>query len=143
MKMSAALKYACCASSTKEKNWAGSHISLVQGSDPEKKRTWGDCYRCSLGTRACEELTKEEIEGVGYCDSGLVPMTPKVPGLQYGLYAAQIAWWLSFFPPERFMIIRQEDTKDRDRAVTVRRSLTAVLCHVERASAMYPCDQVW
>ena len=29
----------------------------------------------------------------------------------YGHYAAQLAWWLNFFPPERFLLLNSEDLR--------------------------------
>lgn len=39
----------------------------------------------------------------------------------YSAYAAQIAWWLAFFPPEQFLILTNDDLRDPRRRVRVRR----------------------
>lgn len=92
---------------------------LLQDVAPEDRKSFGECYRCFLATRWCDELTDEEKDAFGGCEVHKVPHIPQLPVLQYGLYAAQLSWWLSFFPPERFMILRQEDTKDPEKALEV------------------------
>lgn len=39
--------------------------------------------------------------------------------LHTGLYAVQIAWWLAFFPPERFLILTSSELRDPTSAVQV------------------------
>ena len=34
--------------------------------------------------------------------------------------AAQLAWWLSFFPPDRFLILLSSELRDRATATAVR-----------------------
>lgn len=38
----------------------------------------------------------------------------------YSAYAAQIAWWLAFFPPEQFIILTMDDLRDPRRRMRVR-----------------------
>jgi hypothetical protein len=35
-------------------------------------------------------------------------------------YAAQIAWWLNFFPPERFMVISSSELQKEENRLRVR-----------------------
>lgn len=40
--------------------------------------------------------------------------------VQVSNYAAQIAWWLAFYPPEQILIITSSELRDPDRQVNVR-----------------------
>lgn len=38
----------------------------------------------------------------------------------YSAYAAQLAWWLAFFPPEQFLILTVDDLRSPRRRLRVR-----------------------
>lgn len=37
----------------------------------------------------------------------------------YSSYAAQLGWWLSFFPPEQFLVLTADDLRDPHRRLKV------------------------
>lgn len=82
------------------------------------KATWADCWKClhSIPKFMCPKLTEEDTAALGGC-----PPSPALPTTHVSLYAAQIAWWLSFFPPDRFLILKSSDLHDPDGAMEVRR----------------------
>lgn len=69
-------------------------------------------------------LSHEEALALGGCKHNLIPHVASMPLTQYGLYAAQIAWWMSFFPPDSFLILTREELMDPDRVFKVRTLLT-------------------
>ena len=68
----------------------------------------------------CQRLSHDEQQALGGCEPNMIPHVPTVPLTQYGLYAAQIAWWMSFFPPETFLMLTQEELQDPECVVPVR-----------------------
>jgi hypothetical protein len=91
----------------------------VQVPNPDDRRTWGDCWRCEHFVYACKLLSHVESQALGGCAHNRIPHVATMPLTQYGLYAAQIAWWLSFFPPESFMIVTREELRDSKRVLPV------------------------
>lgn len=85
----------------------------------QDRKTWAECWRCQHFVYECDQLTEDAQSAIGECDPKRIPHAPEVPFLQYGLYAAQISWWLAFFPPERFLILTQEEIQDPARALPV------------------------
>lgn len=72
-------------------------LALQEGS-----RTWGDCWRCYYPTfmkRYCKSSPADVQEALRDCNP------PSLPTTHVAYYAAQLAWWLAFFPPERFLIL--------------------------------------
>lgn len=45
---------------------------------------------------------------------------PSVPTTHVSYYAAQLAWWLAFFPPERFLILTSTELHSPDSQLEVR-----------------------
>lgn len=86
--------------------------------EPADQKTWSDCFRCkfTMLPKLCKHLAEPELEVLGGCPVASVPM------IHTGLYAVQIAWWLSFFPPERFLILSSSELRDPAAAVKVRTS---------------------
>eukprot|EP00892_Ulva_mutabilis_P004466 jgi/Ulvmu1/2391/UM131_0002.1 len=75
--------------------------------------TWGDCWGCvfsNVDKSACDRLAVSKKA----CDS-IKGMRPAF--MSY--YAAQIAWWLSFFPPDRFLIITSQQLHNPDQQVQI------------------------
>lgn len=75
--------------------------------------SWGDCWGCSFAVvdqPSCGRLgaTEEACSRLG-----------GVPPAFVSYYAPQIAWWLSFFPPERFLIFTSEQLHDQDQQLKV------------------------
>lgn len=58
--------------------------------------------------------------------------------VQYSSYAAQIAWWLAFFPPEQFLVLTISELRDPARRVKVRSGHAISLCLM-----CGPCLQNW
>ena len=88
---------------------------MVQAEDPEERRTWGDCWRCDQHIDDCDELSAKEARAVGGCTPNQMPLVPDMPLTHFGMYAPQLAWWLSFFPPENFVVLTSEELHDPDR----------------------------
>ena len=85
-------------------------------------RTWGDCWRCyypNFVKRQCEASPP----GVREAFRGCSP--PSLPTTHVAYYAAQLAWWLRFFPPERFLIISSWQLHDPVERIRVRCSCCA------------------
>ena len=85
--------------------------------------TWFDCYKCAysyidvrrgLVQEACKPLLTSGPAGFRNCSA------PHFGFIEHGLYAAQIAWWLQFFGPERFMIISASQLRDPEQQLQVR-----------------------
>ena len=58
-----------------------------------------------------------------------------------GEYASKLAWWLAFFPPERFLIIRSAQLRDPGGSVQVGRcpGLKGLQCNTRHARhSLYP-----
>eukprot|EP00892_Ulva_mutabilis_P011466 jgi/Ulvmu1/8692/UM047_0032.1 len=118
------------------------NATLVDGHSPpecslyaiEGTHSWGNCWRCSyaiIDRHACERLgvSPEACRSL----SGVHPAF-----LSY--YAAQIAWWLSFFPPERFLIITSQQLHDPKQQVQV---LNRIRHHVGlNESVPFTADQI-
>jgi hypothetical protein len=97
---------------------------LAQNPNEKDRPTWGDCWKCEHFVYECEMLSDKEKAAFGNCSYNQIPHVTGVPITQYGLYAAQIGWWLSFFPPEQFMILTQEQIEDPEQALPVRQSFS-------------------
>jgi hypothetical protein len=115
----------------------------MQASD---NTTWWDCYRCAFNyVENIKNYVRHECESVALfgppefrnCSA------PHFGFVEHGLYAAQLAWWLRFFPPERFYIISAWQLRDPAEAIRVRlpasrathRAHACALRHARRCSA--------
>jgi hypothetical protein len=79
------------------------------------KATWADCWKCTrFSPRHICTVQQDDEEAAR---SGQ-PLT-SVPTTHVSLYAAQIAWWLSFFPPDRFLFLMSKDLHSPDGAMEV------------------------
>ena len=76
----------------------------MQGSNS----TWFSCFGCSVDRPG---IGRDEV-----CSAKEPP--PTCNALRYGIavstYAAQLSWWFSFFPPDRFLILRSTDIENPD-----------------------------
>eukprot|EP00892_Ulva_mutabilis_P012431 jgi/Ulvmu1/9560/UM053_0049.1 len=87
-------------------------------------RTWGDCWRCYYPTfqkKKCHAAPAAVQDAHRGCEP------PSVPTTHVAYYAAQLAWWLAFFPPERFLILTSAELHSPDRQL---QALNSVLEHV-------------
>ena len=84
--------------------------------------TWHSCYKCrhkmpdsSLCYLMWPNL-EDEATMVPDCMRSYGIHDPILPSL----YAAQLAWWLRFFPPERFLVLPSTRVHDKATAMKVR-----------------------
>lgn len=87
-------------------------------------RTWGDCWRCyypNFVKRHCEASPPEVREAFRGCSP------PSLPTTHVAYYAAQLAWWLAFFPPERFLILTSSELHSREQQLQVRPACRALV----------------
>lgn len=80
--------------------------------------TWGDCWACKFGkaeSDTCISMGVPEsvCQGLEHCQP---------PRAHMSYYAPQIAWWLAFFPPERFLIFTSDEINDPEQQIKVRAS---------------------
>ena len=118
-----------------------SRMRWLQVDDVDKRRTWGDCWRCDYRVFDCADISAKEADAFGGCKDDPGPHTKIkfVPMTMMGVYAPQIAWWLSFFPPENFVILTSEELHDPDRVAPVR---FACMCSVH-CSAFFHAPVVY
>ena len=82
-------------------------------------KSWNDCYKCWY-VILDDELRKDicERHGLDYriehhpkintpCD----PLVRSGMFVQFGTYAAPIAWWLNFFTPDQFVFLNSDELK--------------------------------
>lgn len=74
--------------------------------------TWHSCFQCHIDHSAC---TEEDPELLEQCNQ-----KPGFRMLGVGKYAAQLAWWLNFFPPDRFLIVSSAQLWTEDTRMEVR-----------------------
>lgn len=88
--------------------------------------TWWDCHRCHFGyiNRTSAAAECERAGAVGPPEFGSCA-EPAHRFLDHGLYAAQLAWWLRFFPPEQFRVISSRRLRDPEARVQVRAARSA------------------
>eukprot|EP00892_Ulva_mutabilis_P012326 jgi/Ulvmu1/9466/UM052_0034.1 len=86
----------------------------------EPGTTWWDCHQCHFGyidqkvaSGACAELERTGPPDLATCAE------PSHRFIDHGLYAAQLAWWLRFFPPEQFLIISSWQLRDPEERIRV------------------------
>lgn len=73
--------------------------------------TWQECFRCSymlFNSTHCHTQLSDEARATLGCGAAPKLMT----FVQYSSYAAQLAWWLAFFPPEQFLILTSSELRD-------------------------------
>lgn len=78
-------------------------------------QTWHDCFKCSHmffnRTHCLHQPPPRPFNG---CKPDVLNY------VQVSNYAAQIAWWLAFYPPEQILIITSSELRDPGRQVNVR-----------------------
>jgi hypothetical protein len=92
------------------------HVDLCLQSD---ERTWHSCFGCwfsFVNLTSCglqlQSLTDSEYDGC-VDESSFDP-------LDVSNYAAQLAWWLSFFPAERFLVLPSSALRNSAKQTEVR-----------------------
>ena len=96
--------------------------------------TWADCYTCAFSNilatpeakRTCARLGKLPHRELGNCSQ------PTNGFVDQGLYAAQLAWWLRWFPPDRFLVLSTTELRHPRSAVNVRPSAQLHHCPDKR-----------
>lgn len=89
-------------------------------------KTWQECFRCSymlFNSTHCRTHLSDEARAALGCGTAPKLMT----FVQYSSYAAQLAWWLAFFPPEQFLILTVSELRDPSQRTQVRRAPFAPL----------------
>lgn len=86
-----------------EEYHALSKNSCFFASEVRHPKTWADCFRCSFSFIDDELCTGPPDSQPSPCSA-----SPFLT-LSVGDYAAQLAWWFAFFPPESFKIILSYD----------------------------------
>lgn len=84
--------------------------------------TWSDCFKCSFtfiarhgeAKAACDALAKKKHRKLPDCSK------PTNGFLDHGLYAAQLAWWLQWFPADRFLVLSSNELRTNEGALNVR-----------------------
>lgn len=76
--------------------------------------SWGDCWPCSYAV-----IARDECKAHGGSDE-VCEHLHSVPVAHVSYYAPQIAWWLSFFPPERFLVFTSQQLHDPQQQLDVR-----------------------
>ena len=91
-----------------QRSAAPSSMVRVQGS----ATPWHDYFACrhkSPRAQQCRQLLpRDQPELQRQCATQLGIGDPLVPSL----YAPQLAWWLTFFPPERFLVLPSVSSRD-------------------------------
>ena len=87
--------------------------------------TWHDCYKCRQRRPHLPKCTKllRDPAAQKLCSESPAMRDVVSPGI----YAPQLAWWLNFFPAERFFVIPSSQTRD-PRTATQVRCQSAVRC---------------
>lgn len=86
--------------------------------------TWGDCFACAytnIDFSHCQDLSPENQQLFLPCRKQAPESTSL---LQIGNYAPALGWWLSFFSPERFLIIPVSDLRTHNAMQKVRTCAT-------------------
>jgi hypothetical protein len=91
--------------------------SLLQGS---KSATWFDCHRCGFTWINTNGHACRALESHSEPPPPLNCSAPSYTFLDHALYAAQLAWWLQFFPPSRFLVVSSWQLRDPIERVKVR-----------------------
>ena len=102
---------------------------VAQAAGAEARKTWHECHRCRYShvfLPACDGLFGKHL-----VDDTFTPCERARAGrgldvshavIGAGQYAAQLAWWLSFFPADRFLLVTTHQLRDAAARVEVRRS---------------------
>ena len=83
-------------------------LLVVQGGSKD----WLDCNKCKNSHKELDKC-KPEHQRICYGRNGFTTV-----GVSN--YAAQLSLWLSFFPPDRFLILTSNDLRDPTKQLVVR-----------------------
>ena len=102
----------------------------------DRAMSWHDCFRCrysSVSLDACEARNSSRPHFAPCARAfGKREMQAVYNVLSAGHYAAQLAWWLQFFPPERFMVVTSAQLVDNKARTQVQPNSSLHL--------LIPCD---
>lgn len=94
---------------------------VVQESD---HTTWHECFSCAFNfIDLASEPVQTACEEQQWSLHNRNCSKPHYGFLDHGLYGAQLAWWLRFFPPEQFLIISAWELRDPAQRIEVRAQL--------------------
>jgi hypothetical protein len=97
--------------------------------------TWADCFKCyysNFDAAGCSKLTVEDRAQFVQC------ATQRQFGpVHYGLYAAQLSWWLAFFPPQQFFFITSSQLQSKEQRIEVCAKRVDQDCNTIEALDMY------
>ena len=81
-------------------------------------KTWHSCFQCHyshVDSNACTSLNERDRQLLQQCNNHF-----GFGALSVSNYAAQLAWWLNFFTPDRFLIISSRELRDEENRLKVR-----------------------
>lgn len=81
-------------------------------------KTWHSCFQCHyshVDINACTSLNERDRQLLEQCNQHF-----GFGALSVSNYAPQLAWWLNFFTPDRFLIISSQELRDEDNRMKVR-----------------------
>jgi hypothetical protein len=82
-----------------------------------KSRTWHSCFQCHYS-----HVDLGQCRYLSDSDRMRFPLCSKTYGfnmLDVSNYAAQLAWWLAFFPPERFIVVSSQELRNEESRIKV------------------------
>lgn len=80
-------------------------------------KTWHSCFQCHyshVDSSACNSLNDRDRQLLEQCNQHF-----GFGMLSVSNYAAQLAWWLNFFTPDRFLIISSQELRDEESSMKV------------------------
>ncbi|NJR41872.1 MAG: hypothetical protein HC767_03635 [Akkermansiaceae bacterium] len=91
---------------------------LLQASD---HTTWHECFPCAfnfidLGNETVQQACQQHEKFLKNQNCS----EPHYGFIDHGLYGAQLAWWLRFFPPEQFMVVSSGQLRNPEERIQVR-----------------------
>ena len=101
---------------------------VLQGSSAEK-HTWHECFGCEFSDRdgpGCEgvdtDFEDDSAIGAPLCGVDLTAGASRAvfEAITRSSYAAQLAWWLQFYSPERFLFVAAPELQDTAKLPEVR-----------------------
>lgn len=98
-------------------------------------KTWHSCFQCHyshVDNLACTLLDDRDRKLFKQCDGHFGFGKVSVSN-----YAAQLAWWLNFFSPDRFLIVSSDVLRDKDSSLQVllRTEQSVQLLHIANVPA--------
>lgn len=107
-------------------------LSLTVTSDAclqEPTQTWHTCFHCVYSL-----VDREQCSALEAADQEVFEQCPTGRGfnmVDVSNYAAQIGWWLNFFPPERFIVVSSLELRNEEGRITVRPCPCLATCSLD------------